>query len=193
MSFEPAEQGGSVCWNCDETADDVMVVAIQARSGKAAVVSLCRPCYVSVYLPLATRSPELRLLHSGSRSVLIVDDDPGIRGLLANLFQVEGYDVETATNGREALQKARTRVPDAIILDLRMPVMGGREFLQEWRRTASGHAVPVLATSAYDVTASAEEIGVEAFLPKPFSMDALLNTMNTLVDPLAAQVRQFRA
>jgi len=125
--------------------------------------------------------------------VLIVDDDPGIRGLLASLFQGEGYSVETATNGLEALQKACTRVPDAIVLDMRMPVMGGQEFLHEWRQTAPGPAVPVVAMSAYDVTASAEEMGVEAFLPKPFSMQTLLNTMDTLVDPLTAQVRQIQA
>jgi CheY-like chemotaxis protein len=182
-----------VCWNCDATVNEVMAVAIQAPSGKAAAVSLCRDCYVSTYLPLAARAPELRLLHSGSRAVLVIDDDPGIRGLLTTLFQGEGYRVETASNGLEALQKARARVPDAIILDLRMPVMGGHEFLQKWRQTAPGPAVPVLAMSAYDVAASAEDLGVQAFLPKPFSMDMLLSTLDHLVDPVVTSVRHIQA
>src|SRR5438067_4746790 len=122
MVSAPGEPEEGVCWNCDEAVDAIIKIAIQPRSGRVTALSLCHACYVSVYLPLAANSPELRLLGGRERSLLIVDDDPGIRGLLAALFQVEGFRVETATNGQEALQKARAQPPDAIVLDLRMPV-----------------------------------------------------------------------
>jgi CheY-like chemotaxis protein len=184
MSSAPGKSEKRVCWNCDRAANDLITVAIQPRSGNAASLLLCHSCYRSVYLPLSEWAPELRLLDRGHPRLLIVDDDPGIRGLLTSLFQGEGFRVVTATNGREALDKARAETPDAIVLDLRMPEMSGEEFLAAWRRSTPRRAVPVLAMSAYDRTATAEQLGVEAFLPKPFSMDALLSTVDRLVGPL---------
>jgi CheY-like chemotaxis protein len=186
MSSAPGEQGSKpVCWNCDEAADEVIRIAIQPASERMAALPLCRACYGAVYLPLAEQEPSLRVLERRHPSLLIVDDDAGIRGLLLSLFQGEGFRVDTATNGLEALRKARAEVPDAILLDLRMPVMSGREFLAQWRQTTPDRSVPVLAMSAYDMTATAEELGVQAFLPKPFSMDALLSTVDHLVGPVA--------
>ncbi|MBV9173586.1 MAG: response regulator, partial [Chloroflexi bacterium] len=61
--------------------------------------------------------------------VLVVDDEPVIREVVAEALEFEGYAVETATNGAEALAKVRAHAPQAIVLDLMMPVMDGWAFL----------------------------------------------------------------
>jgi len=173
----------SECWNCDQTVAQIVKARLQMPSGWSSVVSLCQPCFVTVYMPLVAEARDLVPDASRARSLLVVDDDPNIRGLLKTLFEGEGFSVNTATNGREALEKARTVGPDAIVLDLCMPVMSGQEFLQAWRETAPEATVPVLAISAYGLSQTAEDLGVQALLPKPFDMIALLDTVEALVSP----------
>lgn len=187
MSSSPARLSKPVCWECEEAVDETIEIAVQLPSAEIATFAFCGPCYRSAYLPFADQAPVVRQPDPAKPSLLVVDDDPGIRGLLALFFRGEGFYVETATNGLEALQKARAQRPDAIVLDLWMPVMSGQEFLHRWRQTRSEQAIPVLAMSAYDVTATAEELGVRAFLPKPFSMDALLSAVDGLVGPYAVK------
>lgn len=108
------------------------------------------------------------------RPILVVDDDPTIRDLLASVFRDEGYAVVLASNGQEALDRLDHEAPALILLDVMMPIMGGREFLHQWRgREAT--AVPVVVLSA-DRTAPAwvPTSGAAACLPKPFALDDLL-------------------
>jgi CheY-like chemotaxis protein len=193
MPSQRREQGTLVCWNCHSAVDALIRIAIQQPPGGKVTVPICHACYDSVYLPLAAEAQELRQVDSRGRSVLIVDDDPNIRGLLTTLFKGEGFSVDTATNGLEALSKANAHVPDAIVLDLRMPVMDGQEFLRAWCETTSGPSVPVLAISAYDVRMTAAELRVQAFLPKPFSMAALLSAVDHLIDPSGTQQHSLTA
>ena len=67
------------------------------------------------------------------KSILIVDDEPAIRNMYAFKFEHEGFDVNTAENGKTGLKKARDIIPDIILLDLRMPVMDGLTMLQKLR------------------------------------------------------------
>ena len=181
MSSGEVEHVASDCWNCDQAVVQVIKATLQMPSGRRSVVPLCQPCFVSVYLPLIADARDLMPDAGRARSVLVVDDDPDIRRLLTRAFEDEGFSVDTATNGLEALEKARTVGPDAIVLDLRMPVMSGQEFLQAWRKTTPQATAPVLAISAYGLPTTAEDLGVQAFLAKPFSMTALLDIVETLV------------
>jgi CheY-like chemotaxis protein len=183
MSSGQVEQVVSECWNCDQPVARVVKARLEVTSGWSSVVSLCQPCFVTVYLPLVAEAPDLVPDTSHARSLLVVDDDPSIRGLLKTLFEGEGFSVEMATNGLEALEKAQAGGPDAIVLDLCMPVMSGQEFLQAWRERAPESTVPVLAISAYGISQTAVDLGVQAFLPKPFDTMALLNTVEALVGP----------
>ncbi len=81
-------------------------------------------------------------------TVLLVDDDKAILTTSRMAFEAKGLNVLTARNGKEALTQARNRRPDAIVLDLMMPVMDGREFLRELKRDTSLHNVPVIVCSA---------------------------------------------
>jgi len=115
--------------------------------------------------------------------VLVVDDEPFIRHLVTEVFEEEGYGIDTAANGAEALEQACRQPPDLIVLDLMMPVMDGWEFLEAWRRQPLSRAVPIVVTSAAYARAGHQHLDVQAFLSKPFDIDQLLATVASLVGP----------
>jgi DNA-binding response OmpR family regulator len=115
------------------------------------------------------------------KTVLVVDDEPHIRGFLAMVLEDEGYHVETASDGCEALTKACTQSPDAILLDLLMPVLDGAGFLRDRREHLECSAVPVLVMSAQGTRVHAETLGVQGVLMKPFDYDALLRMLASVL------------
>ena len=113
-------------------------------------------------------------------TVLVVDDDPAIRDFLSLALEDEGYSVQTATNGQEALDKVRRDPPDAILLDLMMPTMDGWCFLTARRTLSARCQVPVLVMSAAGGSHMARELGAGGFLAKPFDLDAMLGKVAAL-------------
>ena len=112
--------------------------------------------------------------------VLIVDDDASILRMLGIVFRGDGFDVRTASNGREALDAIDGFRPGAIVLDLEMPVMDGREFFRRLR--ARGDQTPVLILSAYGADRARHELHAEAFVSKPFEPDELVQVVQQLID-----------
>jgi CheY-like chemotaxis protein len=93
------------------------------------------------------------------------------------LLQGDGYRVEIACNGREALARLERDIPDLILLDMKMPIMNGPEFARELT-VRYGHQAPIVVlTAAADAHRSAAEVGADAWLGKPFDPDALLSTV----------------
>ncbi len=124
------------------------------------------------------------------KQILVVDDDPAILDVVADILRESGYRVETAVNGAEALRKLAGIRPDAVLLDLMMPVMDGWTFVAEYRRDAECATIPIVVMSAArDVVAAARELGAQACITKPFEIDALLDT----VERLAASNSQVAA
>jgi len=116
-----------------------------------------------------------------TKTVLVVDDNEGVRETLALLLEMTGYRVETAIHGREALDYLHTNpAPSLILLDLRMPVMSGVEFRSEQRRSPDLAKIPVIVCSA-EVKASdnADLHGVAAFCAKPADPQKLLGLVAT--------------
>jgi CheY-like chemotaxis protein len=107
--------------------------------------------------------------------VLVVDDDADIRELLVEFLGSEGYDVTSAGDGVEALERARAHRPDVILLDLMMPGMNGWEFREIQRRDAQLADVPVVVISAFD-----SDLDVDEVLRKPFRVEELLATVERL-------------
>jgi CheY-like chemotaxis protein len=104
--------------------------------------------------------------------VLVVDDESDIREAIAELLCDEGYEVEEAGNGEEALVKAREHHPGLVLLDLMMPGMSGWEFRSRQRSDPELAAIPVVVLTAVGRTAGVE--GVTAYLSKPFELGDLL-------------------
>src|SRR5215208_6655974 len=113
--------------------------------------------------------------------ILVVDDDADVRTVLTDAFESEGFRVMTAANGMQALHRARDAEPDAIILDLHMPMMTGDDFLYAWRGGAETHRAPVVAISAAYPGLQPADLGVDAFFPKPFEVDLLVRHVKDLV------------
>lgn len=111
--------------------------------------------------------------------LLVVDDDAGLRSLLRISLSTAGYLVQTAKNGLEALELCRATTFDAILLDLEMPVMNGREFFRNFR--AADRQTPVLIVSAFGAEAAQAELGAEAALKKPFDPLALPALLSALI------------
>ena len=108
-------------------------------------------------------------------TVLLVEDEPAVRTLVAKVLQAKGYDVVQALHGLEALQKIQTMVepPDLILTDVVMPQMSGLEMIQQVRQQHPG--VRVLYMSGYsDHPALRQDMPTgTAFLQKPFNADGL--------------------
>lgn len=104
-------------------------------------------------------------------SLLIVDDQQGVRRLLYEAFSDEGYHVRMAEGGQEALKIVSQEMPDIILLDIKMPVMNGLETLRELRKMDPD--VPVLMMTAYgemEVVEAAKKMGVKHYIIKPFDL-----------------------
>ena len=112
---------------------------------------------------------------SSNRPILVVDDDGAIRRFLQLALSVEGYAVDSAPDGREALERvARTR-PALILLDYKLRDMGAPTFAARYRATPGPHAPIVVLTATVDAAVAAHKTGADAFLPKPFDLDRLLD------------------
>jgi DNA-binding response OmpR family regulator len=124
--------------------------------------------------------------YADAKRVLVVEDDHVIRSAVADALEDEGYAVETAANGAIALEIVRDAPPDAIVLDLMMPVMDGWQFLAACRGDRLCDGVPVVVTSAHGRLAEvAPDLHVEACLAKPFDLDVLLGAIQRLVSRTA--------
>ncbi len=107
--------------------------------------------------------------------ILIVEDDPGVSGLLDTLMQSEGYDTATAVDGLEGLLKAEFRRPSLVLLDVMMPNVDGERVLQEFRTRKDLRGVPVLVvTGLPDAHAAFDPVvGADNVITKPFDAGAL--------------------
>ena len=109
--------------------------------------------------------------------VLVVEDDPSVRGLLHTLLTGEGYDVATASDGLAGLVKASSERPALILLDLMMPDLGGVRVLEELRSDPDLSGVPVVVVTGKleAVPALRDLLGEENVFAKPFGVTELLN------------------
>jgi len=108
--------------------------------------------------------------------VLVVDDEPMLRDTLAHLLADEGYVVDVAVDGEDALALVHAARPDAILLDLMMPGMNGRQFLQALRSEPAYEQVPVLImTAVHGLEVNLASIGASEVVEKPFNAEDLLN------------------
>src|SRR3954452_17022663 len=114
--------------------------------------------------------------------VLVVDDDTAVRDSLARTLRFEGYDVDTACDGLQALEAVAAAEPDAMILDVSMPNMDGLETCRRLR--AAGTVLPVLMLTARDLVGdrvAGLDAGAYDYLIKPFALQELLARLRALL------------
>ena len=114
--------------------------------------------------------------------ILVVDDDRSVRESLRRSLTFNGYDVDLASDGEEALGQVAAVRPDALVLDVMMPRLGGLEACRRLR--AGGDDVPILVLTARDSVedrVAGLDAGADDYLPKPFALEELLARLRALL------------
>jgi DNA-binding NarL/FixJ family response regulator len=120
-----------------------------------------------------------------SKRLLVVDDEPNLLRAVAACLKAEGYEVNTAHNGNEALVQLAESIPDLIISDIRMPGMDGYKLARQLRGSPRTALVPIVFLTAKDETADRIEgfrAGIDAYLTKPFEPDELIAVVNGILN-----------
>lgn len=122
---------------------------------------------------------------AAAATILIVDDDEGVTETFARMLRLEGYAVRTAVSAETGLREAESAQPDAIILDLRMPLVDGLGFLRRLRETEGSHDTPVaIVTGDYfledDIFAELRALGAELRF-KPLWLEDLVGLARNLL------------
>jgi CheY-like chemotaxis protein len=113
--------------------------------------------------------------------ILVVDDDPSVRAMLHMALEAEGYRVEMATNGREALARISRQRPSLVLLDLQMPELDGWQVQQQLRAWQIDIPV-VFMTAGLRARFEAEQHQAAGYLAKPFDLDTLYETLCRLLN-----------
>ncbi len=116
------------------------------------------------------------------KMVLIVDDEPVLRAVIRDVLWEEGYAVVEAPDGRAVLEILARKRPDLILMDVMMPGIDGREVYRVLRARDDMSDVPVVMMSAA-VQANRLDPSIAGFLPKPFDLNRLLETVVGLIGP----------
>jgi two-component system response regulator MprA len=114
--------------------------------------------------------------------ILVVDDDRAVRDSLRRSLQYNGYDVDVAADGAEALARVPAARPDAIVMDVMMPRLDGLEATRALR--AAGNEVPILVLTARDAVGDRVDgldAGADDYLTKPFALEELLARLRALI------------
>jgi two-component system response regulator AtoC len=126
-------------------------------------------------------------------TILIIDDEPGLRQTVSLILAEEGYETHAAADGAEGLAKAIELKPDIILCDVRMPRLGGLEFLERYRATGgTGMVIVMTAYGSTELALQAMKGGAYDYLPKPFSPDQLILVLRKAQEREALRQEVFR-
>lgn len=118
--------------------------------------------------------------------ILVADDDPVIRRLIEVNLGLEGFEVELAADGEDALARARASSPDLIVLDVMMPGLTGWEAAQRLKDDPATKDIPVVLLSARtreEDVRRGHDVGAAAYVTKPFDPPELVNVVRKLTAP----------
>lgn len=120
-----------------------------------------------------------------AKKILIVDDEPDITKVLAARLKENHFDVDTASNGAEGLQRVQENRPDLIIIDIMMPVMSGTEFASVLKMNPETSSIPFIFLSALQTKEEEQHqsgiVGGKVIFAKPFDIRILVEKINEII------------
>jgi two-component system cell cycle response regulator DivK len=134
--------------------------------------------------PIAPRSQQPAAPRNTTPLVLVVDDFEDNRAMYAVYLSYCGYDVVEAGDGEEAVEIARRRLPDAIVMDLSLPIMDGWEAIRRLKAEERTRHIPIIALTGHALAGhsrGAREAGCDAFLAKPCLPEMLVGKVQELL------------
>ncbi|MCX7792273.1 MAG: response regulator [Chloroflexaceae bacterium] len=119
------------------------------------------------------------------KTILVVEDDPMIRDVLSRLLRIEGYNVITADDGIQGVQRARINHPDLIIMDMGLPQLNGWQATHRIRSMPATKHIPIIALTAYAMKedrAKCLGVGCNEYEPKPVDFSRLAEKIRLLLN-----------
>lgn len=193
-------------------------ITVQSAPGAGSIFTLYLPLTVPVAAPAATTAPVVApvpapvvepppvqltsplpvtpaddrdQLSPGARMVLVIEDDAKFAGIVCGVARRKGFQCLVAGDGETGLQLARTHLPSAIILDLKLPLLSGWEVLDQLKRVPETRHIPVHIISALDETLEAGKRGAIGFLTKPTTLEALDEVFGRIEGLISRQVKSL--
>ena len=120
-----------------------------------------------------------------TKRILVIEDQEDNRAILRDLLTSAGFSVLEAFNGAEGVTKARSELPDLILMDIQMPVMDGYEATRRIKADAATASIPIIAVTSYALSGDevrAREGGCNGYVAKPFSPRQLLGLVRGFLD-----------
>lgn len=112
------------------------------------------------------------------RNVLLVEDDDATAEALGEILELEGYAVRRVRNGADAIEILHAYTPDVVLVDLQLPVMDGRSFIELYRRRVRPAASVVVMSGRTDGSAIASAVGADGYVRKPLEASDLLRALS---------------
>lgn len=122
-----------------------------------------------------------------ARKILVVDDTRNIQVMLTDFLGSQDFEVETASDGHEAMDALKNMVPDLILLDIMMPNMDGYQFITQLRKTSDVPVIMITAKAAETDLIHGFDLGADDYITKPFRMRELLVRMRAVLRRAAVQ------
>ncbi len=124
-----------------------------------------------------------------AKRILVVEDNDLNRKLFCDVLKSQGYAVEPVSDGRDALERARSFVPNLIIMDIQLPNVSGLDLIEQAKGDRTLRSIPVLAVTAYAGKGDEERIrdaGADNYLAKPVSIGPFMAAVKALIEKASA-------
>ncbi len=117
-----------------------------------------------------------------AKAILVADDDPDILSIVSMSLETQGYSVFRATNGREAVDLAKTHHPDLVLMDMMMPIVSGYEAVAQIKADPATRDITIVGLSAKAMATDMEratDVGIDGYITKPFRIAQVLTVVES--------------
>lgn len=115
--------------------------------------------------------------------ILIIDDQPGVRKLLEEVLSMEGYSINLASNGTQAMELISSTRPDLVLMDVKMPGINGLELLKVLKEKATQiNVIMMTACIEQEIIEEAKKYGVEHYINKPFDLEEVCSILKQVLN-----------